>query len=395
MSTKTTLKRVALVAVSALGFGLLAVVPARAAALTGAAVTSSTVNASIAATGTVTVRLDLSAEAIGDTLAFTWDNLANVAEEGDYSWKILEHSASVLSNAYQGAGSTATTSIPGFTLTYQANAVGYVLLQISVSGGAIADNLDLDAGSDNVNVVNLDIADTAGTATSYPASIANATDTPWRINETYADSTSKANLASLTGSETVTAATNDVRIIAAADTVQKAGAGSYRYVEVTGSTIKAVAGAVVIDGLANTATKAIVLPSGDLLDGATGAEVWVNAGSAGTVTVKFIDRSYVALTGAFYETVLQTITFTITAPGALSAQTSYAYMHALQSSTTGVATSQSSYAAYEADFADFDCSTAAGIQACDFTVIAPATADAVTPKAVIQVTLLDALSVPL
>ena len=50
MSTKTSIKRIALVAVSALGFGLLSVVPAKAAEATNAEVAGITLTAALANT---------------------------------------------------------------------------------------------------------------------------------------------------------------------------------------------------------------------------------------------------------------------------------------------------------------------------------------------------------
>jgi hypothetical protein len=400
MSTKTTLKRIALVAVSALGFGLMSVLPANAGALDAAAdVVAVPSSSTIATSATVSTRIGIADFNAGDTMALSFTRAIGtgltLGAATTFTWKVLEHSSGLTLNSYQGdssAGPTATFPVAVATAGAQ-----YVLLQISTVA-AVAGNTLTVVSTDQTTATSNEyvLTVTAAGSTVTPPSVLGANDTPWRIDDAFVGETttitSAANLAAMSAGSVVTSATNEVRIKATNDTVAKSGLGSYRYVEVTGSTIKNVAGAVVIDGVANTATRAIVLQSGDL-DATTDAEVHVNATAAGTVTIKFYDRSIVAITGATFDTLLQTITYTVTAPGALSAQQSTSFINALHSSLTGVATSKP----LGGMFTDCDL-TIVGTQPCDYTILAPAALAGVggaisaggTAKAVIEVNLKDA-----
>jgi len=393
MSTKTTLKRIALATVAALGFGLLSVIPANAAALTNTAVSAAPTAATIATSGSVTTRLNLSSGNSGDTLAMSWGTAATATT---FTWKILETSAGMSVDAYSGTVAT------GFNITLSAAGSGqFLLVQIkTVAATAGAAVLTLQSPTTTTEFTLGVVA--AGVAPLAPIGVVAATDTPFSViaGQTNVTASSEANLASITAASTVTAATDVFKVEADYNTVVKAGTGSYRFLEVTGSTIAAVAGNLVIDGTVNSATRAFAGLNGDLTTAAT--QLWVNAATAGTVTIKFIDRAIIAPTTPFLgagtqyvDTVLQTITLTVTAPTALSAQMSTSYINALHSSTTGVATSKPLYTAYA--FGDCD-GAGTGTTPCDQTILAPAALTGVggsisaagTAKAVIQVNLKDA-----
>jgi len=391
MSTKTTLKRIALAAVSALGFGLLSVIPANAAVLTNTAVVAAPNAATIATSGSVTTRLAITAGAGTDTLAMSWSTAATATT---FTWKILETSTGITSDVYSGTAAT------NFNLTaVGVSGTGYVWIQIktvAATAGAAVLKLQSPTTTDEFTLGVV----AAGVAPAAPIGVVAATDTPFSViaGQTNVTASSEANLASITAASTVTAATDVFKIEADYNTVAKTGTGSYRYLEVTGSTIAAVAGNLVIDGTANSATRAFVGLNGDLTTAAT--QLWVNAATAGTVTIKFIDRAIIATTAPFVgvgtqyvDTVLQTVTLTVTAPTALSAQMSTSFINAVHSSTTGVATSKPTLGLWG------DCdATTAGTQNCDYTILAPAALAGVggvvsgagTAKAVIQVNLKDA-----
>jgi len=392
MSTKTTLKRIALVAVSALGFGLLSVIPAKAAVGgTGFQYTTATVPTS----GSVTARFDWTGSSSDDiTTSFSTGSALTT-----FSWKVIEHSSNVTVGTYSAVN---TATAPAFDKT-DANP-GWALIRITATSAVAGTGvlvLTSTAGVTNTTFTVSVVA--AGSGSTAPA-VLNATDTPWDVksgstNVTYSATTpSRASLASISAAATVTSATDIVKLVANFNTVKKDGSGSYRYVEVTGSTIAAVAGGMVIDGTANSATRAFAPLSGTI----SAAEVHVNAATAGTITVKYIDRSIVASTTPFLgtgtqyvDTVLQTVTFTVSSPSALSAQMSTSYINALHSSTTGVATNKPLYTSYA--FGDCD-GAGVGITPCDQTILAPAALAGVggvvsgagTAKAVIQVNLMDA-----
>jgi len=403
MSTKTTLKRIALVAVSALGFGLLSVIPAKAAAIdsSSADVVAAPATATIATTAKTTTRITLVDGATTDTLSFRLLQSGTDAATA-FTWKVLEHSSNLVINDYSG-DSTETFAVTYPTTAPTAGSPSYIWVQIGTAAATAANTVALQASHATPASWTSKFTATvvaAGVAPAAPIGV-DSTDTPFRVvaGQTNVTAASEANLASITAASTVTAATDVFKVIANNDTVLKTGTGSYRYVEVTGSTIAAVAGAMVVDGTVNSATRAFAQLDGNL-ESTADAQVWVNAATAGTVTIKFIDRSIIASTTPFLgtgtqyvDTVLQTITLTVTAPTALSAQMSTSFINAVHSSTTGVATSKPTLGLW----GDCDAVTA-GTQNCDYTILAPAALAGVggvvsgagTAKAVIQVNLKDA-----
>lgn len=399
MSTKTTLKRIALVAASALGFGLMSVVPAQA-AFNNADLTISQSAATVGTTGSVTAYVTVNFEDAGDKAKF---NLAQITGTSNAaSWRVIEDlpfsPGDYTLSARSGSFATALeiTSVNG--------TFAYFALQLKTSGATAADVFRLQGDTDDIDVVGgyTGVVSNLFTLTVGQPDV-DGVDTPWRIvaGQTNVKSSTSTVPAAITASSVVATGTDVFKVEAIDDTIGKTGAGSYRYVEVTGSTIAAVTGGMVLDGLPNSATRAYVPLNGVI----TGANVWVNAATAGTVTIKFVDRSFIVdafpflpfagATPTTVDTVLQTVTLTVAAAPALSAQQSTSYIHALHSATTGVATSQSAYGAYVGNFENYDCSAAAGTQACDFSILAPLTANGTTAKAVIQVNLKDAAGVAL
>ncbi|MFZ9922625.1 MAG: hypothetical protein ACO3E4_06915 [Candidatus Nanopelagicaceae bacterium] len=344
MSTKTTLKRVAFVAVSALTFGLLSAVPSSAADLTF------TKSGAVLGTGTA-----------ADPFIFT------VGSSGTLT------SAPVL---------TAASVTPALPAGFGTVAVGVNGVITGIPTGPVA----------SAAYTISQPAPNAKSETIYMAvqTVASSNIWPWRAI-TPAGSFNPATGA-VSVSKTVTSVEDYVVLAAEFDTGSKSGTGNYRYLEVTGSSIFATTtplGTGITNGQLNgsqasgtgttfvpgTAT-VLALPQDGLI---SGDQVWVATPTAGSITVRFWDRTYDSVTQFVTTTLLQTITITASAPAGLSTTLSTSYIDAGQAanSTTGIAVNTC---------------TPVGLEpGCDKSVLAPMAVQGLsaigTAKAVISVNL--------
>ena len=294
MSTKTSLKRIALIAVSALTLGFVGVAPSSA----GTDITF-TSGAGVAGSGTSTDPFIIQA---GVAYATVFTATSTPALTGVTVTPALPTGVSynATTNVLSATTGTSVTAKAAYTVTSTAPSAKTGTFYLTIQAGAV-------------------------TVTSNQ---------PWRASSpagTFDDTTGAVAIA-----KTATAVTDTVTIAAAADTAAKSGTGNYRYLEVTGSTFAAtnIAGAVPNGTLASgttagTATQLAMPQSGSI----NGGTVSVHTAATGTVTVKFYDRSTDAVTGYSVITPLQTITITVSAPGALNAAKSEAVICA--TATTG------------------------------------------------------------
>jgi len=158
------------------------------------------------------------------------------------------------------------------------------------------------------------------------------------------------------------------------------GTGNYNYAEVTGSTFAAQIGADFVLGTLNSGT---TLGTSTQVVWNTAAaandELWINAAAAGDITVKWYAKRTDSISLLSNTTLLQTVTISLTAPGALSPAVSTSVINGTNAS--GVVSTPTSGAGF----------------AKDQVVLAPATlasaggltSAAGTAKAVIKVTLTD------
>jgi len=287
MSTKTSLKKVAVIAAMALTLGgFTAISASAAAASTTSSVATATANIGAATSTVLTV-----SGGNGDTAALT------IAATGTAvgSWaltvpnKLSTTATSGTSASATVATLTKTTGTDGtatMTVTPTAGAGTLVvsdgfgaLLTITIGGTTASTN-------DNPFVVQTQAVVTAGT----PATLNTAA-------------------SSISVNKSVASSTDTVTIAATSDTAAMTGAGNYRYVQVTNSTIKTATGWT-LDGSSSVATVAAAPQDGMI----SGTSVVVNAGTAGqTITVKFWDKTTDLVTGFVTTVLLQTVTITTAA----------------------------------------------------------------------------------
>jgi len=302
MSTKTSLKKVAVIAAMALTLGgFTAISASAAAASTTSSVATATANIGAATSTVLTV-----SGGNGDTAALT------IAATGTAvgSWaltvpnKLSTTATSGTSASATVATLTKTTGTDGtatMTVTPTAGAGTLVvsdgfgaLLTITIGGTTASTN-------DNPFVVQTQAGVTAGT----PATLNTAA-------------------SSISVNKSVASSTDTVTIAATSDTAAMTGAGNYRYVQVTNSTIKTATGWT-LDGSSSVATVAAAPQDGMI----SGTSVVVNAGTAGqTITVKFWDKTTDLVTGFVTTVLLQTVTITTAAYTGLNPVTSTAFMWA-------------------------------------------------------------------
>jgi hypothetical protein len=155
MSTKTSFKRIALVAVAALGFGTLSVVPSSAAVPQADTVTLSTsaTTGYVLGTYTTTVNVAFGALATGDTLTTTMSMTSNVTTSTAFPVLTVEtptvattvNSLSAISGTpatvmtTTETGTVASGSIvraqAGYTISFTPDKIGTYLIQVKNSGG--------------------------------------------------------------------------------------------------------------------------------------------------------------------------------------------------------------------------------------------------------------------
>jgi len=301
MSTKTSLKKVAVIAAMALTLGGFTAVSANAAT---ASISSSNPTDSAALNSAVSTVLSVTG-GNGDTAALTVAASAGVTG----SWSL-----SGLNKLNTTASSGTTASATVATLTMTTGATGTATLSVTPTAGSAGGTITISDGSaqfvvtiggsstttnDNPFVVQAQAGVTAGT----PATLNTAA-------------------ASISVNKAVASSTDTVTIAATSDTTAKSGAGNYRYVQVTNSTIKTATGWT-LDGSTNVATVAAAPQDGVI----SGTSVVVNAGTAGqTITVKFWDKTTEPITGFVTTVLLQTITITTAAYSGLNPVTSTALL---------------------------------------------------------------------
>ena len=155
MSTKTSFKRIALVAVAALGFGTLSVVPSSAAVPQADTVTLSTsaTTGYVGGTYTTTVNVAFGALATGDTLTTTMSMTSNVTTSTAFPVLTVETPtvattvnstsaisgtpATVMTTTESGTVTSGTIvrAQAGYTISFTPDKIGTYLIQVKNSGG--------------------------------------------------------------------------------------------------------------------------------------------------------------------------------------------------------------------------------------------------------------------
>ena len=215
-----------------------------------------------------------------------------------------------------GSGTSATAAVG--TLVKTTGTDGTVVLTVTPTAGAGTITVSDDNGPLLAVTIN------AGTP--------QTNDNPWLADvdgvvDTVAGTSTPS---SITVNNVITSATDYTAIVAGIDTAAKTGTGNFRYVEVTGSTIQAIANLnspMALNGLVNVATQVSVPLDGNIF-GTVGNRIHVNTSTAGTVTVKFYDRVQDPDTLFTTISLLQTITIVTTAPTGLDASKSTSVINA-------------------------------------------------------------------
>ena len=215
-----------------------------------------------------------------------------------------------------GSGTTATAAMT--TLVKTTGSTGSVVLTVTPTAGAGTITVSDDNGPLLVITIN--------------GSSVSTNDNPWlaEVDGVVDTIASGATPSAFTVNNVITSATDYTAIVAGIDTAAKDGLGSFRYVEVSGSTIQAIANPnspMTLNGLVNVATQVSIPLDGNIF-GLVGNRIHVNTSTAGTVTVKFYDRVQDTDTLFTTVTLLQTITIVTKAPGALDASKSTSVINA-------------------------------------------------------------------
>jgi len=403
MSTKKNFKRLALAVTSALTLSFLSVLPAEANhpwANDDIYINQSSADLGPTSSTTVEIYVD-DAVNTGDKARFTLSQDAGTAKAA-VSWKVLDNYDGGSCWNFSANSGSYTTALEITALSSGCNM--YFTLQLKTSAAVVGASYKLNVDTKpNAGAYSGTTAELFDIDIVLSADETGLLDAPLRVvsGQSNVKTTTQTSPASISATSVVAEGTDVFKLEAIGDTMYKAPyTGAYRYVRVSGtsgSTVAAKTGNFVVDGTVNSATR-VYIPLNGVIDG---EQIWFNAGTVGTLVVEVVDRSALYDTSpfmpapyvpSFVETVLQTITLTIGAAPALSAQQSTSYINALHSATTGIATSKPLYTAY--NFADCD-GAGAGVVACDHTVLAPLTANGTTARAVIQVNLKDAAGLPL
>jgi len=381
MSTKTSIKRIALVAVSALGFGLLSVVPARAAAaeytLTRAATTPAIpvvgtqvvvpLTAAIAASTAITVATFTatfvavpanSARVSADLLASTTDTSATFAT-GEAT---ITAATNVLTSTTTAASSAITAATIG-SFRFTPDVPGRYSVTITAAAGTGTPTFATDLGTQNAKVAAMIIMVTGAQltqaasgkgATAGSAVIGGSASLAFTPRVTTA-ANSIFNITSTgVGSvlNPVSCANNSV-VVTASVPICTAGA------EAAGSAVTTINGTNYLDGIKYTSPNAVVIGTGELTGAAANALMTFQAASsaAGTQTVTITEIS--AATGVPTTRATVTITWVASASSAANAQYSTAYINA----GTTLATSSN-----DDTVAGVNCSRTAGTQCANILV---------------------------
>jgi len=313
MSTKTLLKRISLIAVVALGTATLSVTSASAVinTVTSSNPTATVVNGAPASTTVCFNGINSPADVA------TFSVTGPAAASSSASWSVANTANPPL--VFSATSGSATAATPGsFTATKSNGSNQCILISVSTTGAASLNQVVVTETVTSTVVLTV----TVNTSTT-------SSDVPWRAIVTAPDTTVDTTPSAITVANVITSASDVTVLRSNSDTVTKAGTGSYRYLEVTGSTIAAVAtaagsSAMTLNGLVNAATQAAMPQDGKILNN----EVWINTATAGTVTVKFYDRTQDSVTGYATVTLLQTVTITTAAAKALDASKSTSVINA-------------------------------------------------------------------
>jgi hypothetical protein len=312
MSTKTSLKKIAVIAAMALTLGGFTAISANAVSTASTTSSVATATANIgAATSTV---LSVSGGS-GDTAELTiTPSVLGVA--GSWAITVPNKLSTTATN-----GTSASATVATLTKTTGGGSTGTATLTVTPTAGSAGGTLTVSDG-----IVNLLVITIGGTT-------ASTNDNPFvvpTVGNTGVTADTPATLdtaaVSISVKKSVASSTDTVTIAATSNTADKTGfgAGNYRYVQVTNSTIKTATGWT-LDGSSSVATVAAAPQDGMI----SGTSVVVNAGTAGqTITVKFWDKSTDAVTGFVTTVLLQTVTITTAAYTGLNPVTSTAFMWA-------------------------------------------------------------------
>jgi hypothetical protein len=308
MSTKTSFKKVAVIAAMALTLGGFTAISANA---ISTASTTSSVGMATANIGAATSTVLTVSGGNGDTAELTiTPSVVGVAG----SWALTVPNK-LTTTATSGTSASAILS----TLTKTTSSTGTATLTVTPTAGSAGGTLTVSDGI--VDLLVITIGGTTASTNDNPFVVPTLGNTGVTAVTPVALDTAAP---SISVKKSVASSTDTVTIAATSDTAAKTGAGNYRYVQVTNSTIKTATGWT-LDGSSSVATVAAAPQDGII----TGTSIVVNAGTAGqTITVKFWDKSTDTVTGFVTTVLLQTVTITTAAYTGLNPVISTAFIWA-------------------------------------------------------------------
>jgi hypothetical protein len=314
MSTKTSFKRVALVAVAALTIGGFSAVSAH-------AVTS---GGSLALSATSTTQAGLAAAPTTATYTFTSGNI------GDAPTVVASLTTKPTLSGLTSASIALSSPTTG-TATPTVAASGQIFTVTSIATGVNTASVVVTITPDVLGTYVLTLTPNAGGSTAQTFTVnAGSSTTPFAVT---APGSATGNGTSAT-SVSQTAGTGNLVTIAPILSIAGVTAPTANFATVTGSTFSSAStvGSASVTGftLDTPATTATVAAFG----ADTTTRLYVNTPTAGTVTVKYYSRTYSG--GVATDTLNQTITITVTAVAGIT----YSYTTVGSATLTGTSISQ-------------------------------------------------------
>jgi hypothetical protein len=235
-------------------------------------------------------------------------------------------------NAPTTGALTAVAPAVSATVTVARSFPNTTTLRTAVTGNSVSGSTVVTTGATSFSFVptaagTYTVTFSGAGLTSTVVSIVVATDPnsiPWRPVVSAPDATDPAvptSFTSMTVNNVITSSTDYTVIQAVRDTASLSGDGNFRYVKVTGSTIKnaatgAGAAPMTLDGSFDSATQ-IAMPQDGNLYQTSGNQIWINTATVGKVTVEFLEQTTDSVTGFKSTKLLQTITINSVAAAAL------------------------------------------------------------------------------
>jgi hypothetical protein len=323
MSTKTTFKRIALVAVAALGFGTLSVVPSHAAVVYSSSAATGTYGKATANPGVITsFVVTATGDAAGDTAGtIYWTKTTGVANNS-----IRAQLTSSLTTAGTTVSTQATSGADSGTITWIAPGIGSSQVRIDYVAQSTAEGsitfcyAALVAGACTTASTLMTLTESSSSI-SVGAAAAVSSRAPWMVNIPSANaSTSYASATSITVTQTASAGGYVELKSVFEDIPGDNGAPNTSLITVDGGTFHSTtttAAYVYNNAVIGSATSATI-PAGTL----AGDLVRIATPAVGTITVKYITRA-VDSSGVSVDTTRQTVVINATtAPNLFSYATS-------------------------------------------------------------------------